>query len=340
MATRVSVHSATNPRPGTAAVRVTKVQLTNDRGDRVAEARWLAEVDHSGIVRLQETTEDPFTIVTDHAGGTTLRTADVGPPEAAEILAQVADTLADLHDAGRAHGKLSLDHIILGSERPVLCSPDGNIDDPRADLQGLAWCVRDLGRKWGPSKHDGEPPEPWATLATRLASDPSMSARRAAQQFRRLASPEPAAPTQEDKGSWRGLLTVASIVAIAIGGLLLVPRPEPSEAADGARVTIDGQYFEVGQAGDEVVVLDHPCDAEGRVLVLSGSTVWRYGSVGNGVEAEVYATIPGATSLSVVEIMVAEDRDPDRPCEAAQAVGPAGASLLETWLPALESSES
>ncbi len=333
MATRVSVTSVPNPDPSEAPVRVSKVKLANDRPDRRAEAKWLDEVRHSGVARLHAVTEEPFTIITDHAGGSTLRTARLEPAEAALTLAAVADILADLHAADRAHGKLTLDHIVIGSHGPVLCSPHGLVSEAEADLTALGRCMTDLQQQWADRDSSQPAADAWSDLAAKLGSgDQSLSAQRAARQLRALSEPEPqvtvaAGPPR----SFRGLALAAIVVLLGFGGVAVVGSTS-ADADDGVQVLINNKLYEVGREGSSAVALATPCDPGSPVLVLDpeSSIVWRFPEVGDSVEAVAFATVPGATDLRVR--LVASPNQPDQTCEVAVATGPAGATVLETWL--------
>ena len=337
MAARVSIHSIFDADSGATVVRVTKQPLPNDTGDRRAEARWLAEVHHSGVVNLHEVTDDPFTIITDHVPGQTLRNATATPDEGALALAAVTDTLADLHAAGRAHGKITLDHIILGPDGAVLCSPDGTVCESTDDLAGMADCMSDLGQQWLASGLSRPFDGSWGALADRLRNldDPSMSARRVGQQLRRMSEsrePKDSGPVHEPSVRWRGMAVLAAALTVMTAGLILSRSPTP-ESELGPRVIVAGSEFAVGRPGDRVVALEQPCDPDSPVLLLESesSIVWRYPLVGEDAPAVAVAVVPGATTLRIRWVEGDDAPNSADPCEAAVAQGPAGASLIETW---------
>lgn len=334
MTTRVSIASVTDAPPGTATVLVSKVKLTNDSADRRAEARWLTDVRHPGVVRLHDVTDDPFTIVTEHAGGTTMRTARFEPDGAAEYLAASADVLVDLHAAGRAHGKLTIDHIIVGAGGPVLCSPHGEIVDPSCDIAAIGRCMRDLHQQWMDRGISVRWADSWLELAERLVlgADASLSARRAARKIREFAAPaEPESELGIDRrhplrSRW-GVTAVSTAVAIAFAGLLVF-QPGDSTSDEGARVVIDGQIFEVGTAGDVAVAFERPCVESHEVLVLETQTgmIWGYATVEDGAAASPIAVVPGATRLRAQRDMKGPEGEP---CAIGVAEGPAGSVRLD-----------
>lgn len=91
----------------------------------VREADALVAARHPGVVELLDRTVTPdgITLRTRHAGNRTVATC--GPLAVAEVaglVAALADTVADLHAAGIAHGRIRPEHVIVStSGRPVLC---------------------------------------------------------------------------------------------------------------------------------------------------------------------------------------------------------------------------
>lgn len=332
MATRVTLTPTTNTSD---PVVVSKVQLTNDRGDRHAEAEWLERAARPGIVRLVSTSSEPFTIVTEHAGAPTLRTARLDPDDALAVLIDVTTTLVELHSDGLVHGKLTVDHIVLGPDRTWLCSPDGHAEHPSADLDGLARIMHELANQWDESGARIMWRDQWNEIADRLerAEDPSRSANRTLQALDRLATiaNEPMAGPAGRTIDWRapfrarGVLAVAATVVAAFSGLALTSNTSTATPG-GPHITVDGATYVVGSDGDDVAVLDAPCDPSARVLLLDRhtATVWAFASVGHGAQAEPIAVVPGATDLRTERIDDGEHR-----CDVAVARGPAGAVVID-----------
>lgn len=332
MATRVTLTPAAR---SSDPLVVSKVQLTNDRGDRRAESAWLEQAARPGIVRLVSTSNEPFTIVTEHAGAKTLRTGNLDPDAALAVLTDVTNTLAGLHRDGLVHGKLTVDHIVLGSDRTWLCSPDGHAANPSHDLDALARIMQELAHQWDESGNRTPWRDQWNEIADRLerGEDPSRSAKRALQALGRLALTEDDTTTRTANRTidwraplrFRGLLTLTAAVVLAFGGLALVSNSSTTEPG-GPRITIDGATYAVGSHGDDVAVLDTPCDPRARVLVLtrSSATVWAFDSVGDGMRAVPVAVVPGATDIRAERIGEADNR-----CDVAVARGPAGAVVVD-----------
>lgn len=331
MATRVTLPplDPTTPATTSTEVPVAKVQLLNDRGDRRAEAAWLSAAARLGVVELLSTSDEPFTIVTAHAGARTMRTARLDPDAGLALLTQVTELLSELHRDGFVHGKLTVDHVIIGSSGPALCSPDGTITAPEADLDGVARCMRELARQWNEAKASPPWQSQWDELAQQLedATDPSRSAVRTTHALRRLVATAPRqdAPTNLGIRSSKGLAAAASIIALAVLGVMLVPANGPE--VGGPHIVVDGSTYAVGREGDDVSHLDTPCDPNAPVITLRPSTgeVWAFRSVDDGAVSEPVAVVPGATELRREQRMRGED-----PCDIAVARGPAGASAIDT----------
>lgn len=309
-------------------VPVAKVQLLNDRGDRQAEAAWLTAAARPGVVELLSTSDEPFTIVTAHAGARTMRTARLDPNAGLAVMTQVTELLSDLHRDGFVHGKLTVDHVIIGSNGPALCSPDGTVTEPAVDLDGVARCMRELARQWDEAKSSSPWRPQWDDIAQRLedGTDPSRSAVRTTHALQRIGASSPTVETAPSgTRSSRGLAAAALIVVVAVAGVMLVPTNTP--AISGPHIVVDGSVYAVGQDGDDVSHLENPCDPNAPVVTLRPSTgeVWAFRSVGDGATSEPVAVVPGATGLRREQRMRGED-----PCDVAVARGPAGASVIDT----------
>ncbi len=114
-----------------------------------AEAARLAGIDHPGVVRfvaLRETDDGP-TLVTEYVGPRTLAT--IGPvttERAADLVADLASTVADLHALGITHGALRPEHVLVAGERIVLCGLGVEPIDraPSEDVLGIGLALRGL----------------------------------------------------------------------------------------------------------------------------------------------------------------------------------------------------
>lgn len=321
-----SLGDGTPGRQPNPVVPVAKTQLLNDRGDREAEARWLSEAARPGVVQLLSTSTEPFTIVTAHAGSRTMRTARLDPTAGLDLVTEVAELVAGLHKDGFVHGKLTVDHIILGPDGPVLCSPSGAIEEPQSDLAGIARCMRELGRQWDEQGQRTPWRDQWDGLALRLGegTDPSTSATRTAHALRRMAAARTAIVDVESRRIPTGVALAAVGVLVAIAGLAFAPTGRPT-AATGPLVEIDGSTYAVGTEGDDVAHLPDSCDPAVGVIVLRPTTgeLWAFNEVGDGASSLPIAIVPGAKELrrEVVD---------ERSCDIAVARGPAGATVIDT----------
>lgn len=106
---------------------VEKVAETPADAARLRHEGWvLGLAAHPGVVSLvgpPVEAEGLSVVRTRAVPGRPLPAMDeLSPAEVAGLGAAVATTVADLHDAGITHGRLSADHIIVAaSGRPVLC---------------------------------------------------------------------------------------------------------------------------------------------------------------------------------------------------------------------------
>jgi len=129
------------------------------------EAEWLNAARHGPVVKLDHVAPTRSLVQTRLAGTASLRTLTIGTspcgrnnkPKAlasiaqlSSLLPQLAFAVEQLHQAGLAHGQITLEHaIVTGVERDriVLCSP--NTDPSQkitsgTDSQALAKVIADL----------------------------------------------------------------------------------------------------------------------------------------------------------------------------------------------------
>jgi hypothetical protein len=126
-----------------------KAATTSAEIDRLAaEADRIRQVSHPGVVSFVD-----HRVHTDEAElhtlyvGTSLERWSGGLPQVAGLLAALATTVADLHDAGVVHGRLEPSHVLVRPDgRPVLCGlsppPDGSV--PGDDVAALGELLRTL----------------------------------------------------------------------------------------------------------------------------------------------------------------------------------------------------
>jgi serine/threonine protein kinase len=175
------------------------------------EAAVLRLAAHPGLVELVACERDEtgaVTLATEFVGLHSLDTIGaVTVQRAASIVATVASTLADLHDAGIVHGRVEPSHILVGaSGQPKLCGLGASVTDgslsPTVDVAGAGAVLRGLLSH----THD----ESWSryrrrallTIATQAADlEPGRRppARRLAASIRNVV------PESDDAGAFRGI---------------------------------------------------------------------------------------------------------------------------------------
>jgi hypothetical protein len=114
-----------------------------------AEAERLGTEEHPGLVRLVGVREDDDgpRLLTEYVGPRTMATmGPVTTETAADLVADLATTVADLHVAGFVHGDVRPEHVLVAGDRTVLCSPAAWADDrtPADDVLGIGRCLASL----------------------------------------------------------------------------------------------------------------------------------------------------------------------------------------------------
>ncbi len=328
MATRITTTTLDD---GTLAV--SKTALTGDRSDRMAEAKWLAEVRSPIVVRFLRVTDNPVVIQTEHGGQRTLRTSREDPPAVARLLVRLARGLAGIHDQGLVHGKITLDHIIIGAgtrpggdnESIVLCSPSGVATDPIDDLRAVGMVISDLLTRWDAEDVTVANRAEWERIVERLAAaDEATSAHRIGRWLAPLAVERPITPDVPEpdaqRPTRRGMLLVAVFVGLALIGRFIGPFGPSSETAvldaEGDPVLIDGSWYRFDRAGAAT-----GCATGAAYLDPDSNTVWLVDDAKDGALATPAAVVPGATELAF-------EIDEEGEC-GLWATGPAGRSQIE-----------
>lgn len=336
---------------GDTLVAVKQADEPDARARLRQEATVLAKLDHPGVVRLVGFDEGP---------PATLRTSFVGPDSWAhhlpagdacfDGLAAVVATVADLHDAGVAHGSLVRAHVLVGADgRPILCglgdagpaSPAG-VD---ADRLALATLVRDI-----------DSTDPLLVEAAADLENPTVALRSVVRRLdtrtvaptpgpRRLAVPQVSRRVLTIVGAVLAVTFVGMAAAAALGGgtpEAATPAPPtsiapttttqapttttaPTTTVDPAAPIVEhaGRRYAIGAPGDLVTLGDWTCDGVATPAVLRPDT----GSVAVFTEwpapdaqitASIVTTVDGASAFVVS----------DEPCPDLRVQTAGGSRLI------------
>jgi eukaryotic-like serine/threonine-protein kinase len=169
-----------------------------------AEAERLRAAAHPGVVELVESGPDGdgWVLRLVHGGPTLGADRHLSVERAAALVAAIAETVADLHDIGVVHGRITPAHVVVGPRgRPRLCGlgtgtgPDDTTPTPADDVAALGRLLAHLvgvdgeaepipERRWGRHRWVGVTRRSLLTLADQACADvPTRrpSARRLAQ---------------------------------------------------------------------------------------------------------------------------------------------------------------
>ncbi len=141
MSEQVSVEVGADGRP----VAVKRARDDESRARLRGEAMTLERARHPGVVELVGITEDDTetALSTLWLGGGAFTTVEVPLRKLASLAASLAATIADLHDRGVAHRRVTPDHVLLdGLGRVVLvgfaeASTEHTVDDCASDVAGV-----------------------------------------------------------------------------------------------------------------------------------------------------------------------------------------------------------
>ncbi len=259
------------------------------------EAAVLQAAVHPGVVEVARWSEGPPAVLdTRHVGNRTLeRTLGLRIERLADLLATVAETIADLHDRGIAHGALDAAHIALGSSgEPVIFGfAHGSLDAGpavrAADVVALGRLIEDvLGVEHQPpstqaadlrlrSTRQTGCREALLAVADRIelsGHDTPCSARTVARSLRPLADGaddrvRPRRPLQlaaRVAGASAGVAAVGAVIAILLGGGSDARRPSPAARTPSAPATC---------ATTPTTGVDLDGDSCTDALVVEGATV-------------------------------------------------------------------
>ena len=221
-------------------VAVRTATTPDDRARLRHEAGVLSRFEHPGVVRLVDHDEGP---------PATLRTVFVGPdtwhdrpPVAAEVapaLSALGATLADLHEAGLAHGRVEPSHVLVDPQgRPVLCGlGDARPFSPSTAAVDMA-AFSAMGRALATHAGDDGPIIHELLLALDAGHDDLRGTVRA---LHRRWLPAARAPRRRPS---RGMVVSATgllAVTVLIGIVVTRPARTPN-ASPATRVTVDGAH--------------------------------------------------------------------------------------------------
>lgn len=205
------------------------------------EAEVLRRAAHPGVVELidEQSGDEGTTLTTAFVGGGTLREHMGDRCDlrlAARASAVVAATLADLHDRGIAHGRVSADHILMGAggrvvvcgwaEATVATEPGARAPQAHADVAALGTLLRELAEGRTTPEADALRRVGDRALAADPAARPSM---RSLVTALRTVVPE---GTASDRA--------APVTAAGTGPRVLAPRPPTRPARHRARARPGG----------------------------------------------------------------------------------------------------
>ncbi len=283
----------------------------------LAESQWLDSARRDGVAELISTPSD-IEVVTRHGGSTTARTAGLDAQQAAVVLATVADILADLALETMVHGNLDADHILTDGTNAVLISPSGTATDPADDLAGLGSVIGVLRRQWSAAGSD--PDQRWAQLEAEL-TDPltTLTARRAASLLRALGPQAAPEPEPRRRVPVAAILGAAVLVAAGLGAAAWPGSAQNPGQPVGSEVVAGDYLVRVGDDADLAVGLGNPCPGQPVAAVLrpASQQIWTFDSVTD--DAQLRATVAGATELGVESV---------DGCEVVVISGPAGQTEL------------
>jgi tRNA A-37 threonylcarbamoyl transferase component Bud32 len=199
-----------------------------------------------------------------------------------DFVAAIADTVADLHAMGIAHGAIRPDHVLVGpNEQPVLCG-FGNaqaVVDPQlfsADVVALGEILAWLARRMPPDRRIGR----IVTAVVTRSRDADATARALAFAMidHRRRSPSVGAALARKPA----LGAFVAIGAIATGTALFAhdnapiaatpstsvaqPSATASDAGDVPQVEVRGTIYRLGQVGDRAFFV--PCEGHDRVVLI------------------------------------------------------------------------
>ena len=312
------------------------------------------------VVRCGAAGDGGWELVTIHAGLPLDGTRVDGPGALAAIGAHVATTLARLHAGGLVHGRLEVEHIVVGRDgSPLLCGIDPGAAAPGDDVaalgRALALVAADLPPMTGADRErlaaleriaalaSSEDPERRPT-ARRLANDLAAIAGRAASvpastEARHPVAREDRRPPARLVALGGAALAVAAALAVglAVRGGGTAPRAGvTATTASTAAPTTSIAPPECVATADRAVLPGDGCGSsvavDGGALVVDGRRVV-VGRVGDEVVAADWgcegAIRPAVLRPLTGEVLVYASPIAGQPPEIAQAERVDGARRLD-----------
>jgi hypothetical protein len=247
-----------------------------ERGQLRHEAQVLLRARHPGVVVIAAFTDQDASTRLTIAGVDGCTLADAPPKQPLDALrftAALARTIADLHAMGIAHRSLRADHVLCRADgRPLLCEfGDATTKAGDADRLGDAQALRNLveliaaasDRSARVVRFRRRPRRRRPHRVTAFALGPAIVLGTVVLWSRRAGDvPSTSAPA---------LISTSGATSVPIG-------------RTPTRVDAGGAQFDVGQAGDQVLIADWHCDGEPSAALLRPSTG----------EVFVFAALPAA----------------------------------------------
>ncbi len=332
------------------AVVVHRASGDDARALRAAGERLCAAA-HPGVVELlaSDGTDDRWELRVAHGGRPLEVAGPLAVEQVANVVASVAATLADLHAAGIAHGRIDASHVLLGPQgRALLCGFGGHeraAARPEDDVAALGALIDAL---LGPTA--GAPAsrtrDRLLSLADLARAEPPTRRPTAARLAAAIAEVVPASARPLRRRRRPAAWATAGVVVLVMAALRLthgapppavvgdaVAPPSCAEQAsrpvgcgesievDGTAVHVGTRRFVVGEPGDRIVVGDWDGDQLRTAAVLRPSTgevfVFRSWTSAAPVAIGPTARIAGAVELVVErrgdrDVLFAARRDGSR----------------------------
>jgi hypothetical protein len=298
---------------GSAGVVTKKAETPAEVSRLRKEAAVLRDAPHPGVVELIEQEDSGVLRLRKIDGGSLEGWFRDGPGRwtSTDIMAlgaEVATTVADLHDLGIIHGQVTARHILITrNRRPILCSPGHPAAGPEDDVAALGRLLGEL--QSGALASDRPGPTGALDRAIASATRPDPRRRPTARSLARTLALAPAESNPPRRfGSTRGRgLDVAAMGAAGVVALLLAGALWLRPASLGRTRTVfagSAGRFQVSEPDDPVVAGRWTCGTPlPAVLRPTTGEVWVWDGWPRGRQSligRLASRVAGATSLRVV----------------------------------------